>query len=104
MQETTDQTLLPPTPDPRALNGVRHGILSELVPTRAQGGRLTSQFAKWSRPHAGAGARGLDEIETPGGVSAPRGRGRDGDTALNLRISQECPTRARARQQPTAAP
>lgn len=33
MQETTDQTLLPPLPDPRALNGMRHGVLSELVPT-----------------------------------------------------------------------
>lgn len=32
MPETTDQTLLPPTPDARALNGLRHGILSELVP------------------------------------------------------------------------
>lgn len=33
MHETTDQTLLPPLPDPRALNGARHGILSQLVPT-----------------------------------------------------------------------
>lgn len=33
MPETTEQTVLPPVPDPRALNAMRHGILSELVPS-----------------------------------------------------------------------
>lgn len=30
--KNTEQITLPPLPDPRAMNGVRHGILSDLVP------------------------------------------------------------------------
>lgn len=30
--KTTEQTTLPPLPDPRAVNSLKHGILSELVP------------------------------------------------------------------------
>lgn len=36
--EITDQTLLPPLPDRRALNGMKHGILSELVPSWERAG------------------------------------------------------------------
>ncbi|MPY68438.1 hypothetical protein F8S09_17445 [Deinococcus sp. SDU3-2] len=46
--KTTDQTTLPPLPDPRAMNGVRHGILSELVPA-------------WEREGYAAHARAIRE-------------------------------------------